>query len=46
MEDKEERSRFFEEMFLLADISIDTTLEMFFFTLTNVEIDFISRHIY
>lgn len=33
VEDKEERSRFFEEIFLLADISMDNALGMLFFTL-------------
>lgn len=36
VEDKEQRSCFFKKMFLLADINIDITLDMFFFTLTNV----------
>ena len=46
MEDKKERSHFFEEIFLLANISIDITLKMAFFTLSNDEIDFIGYHIY
>lgn len=40
MEDKDRRSHFFEEIFLLADISMDVTFGMSFFTLSNVEINF------
>ena len=46
IKDKEEKSRFFEETFLLADISIDIALGIPFFTLSNVEIDFVNCHIY
>ena len=35
MEDKDGRSHFFKEIFLLADISMDITLNMPFFTLNN-----------
>ena len=38
MEDKLERARFFQEMFLLADISIEVVLEIFFLTLSNTNI--------
>lgn len=31
---------FFEEIFLLANISIDVTLKIFFFTLSNIKINF------
>ena len=33
---------FFEETLLLTDISINVALKMFFLTLSNVEIDFVS----
>ena len=46
LEDKERKSRFFEETFLLADISIYISLNIFFFTLRNIEIDFINCNIY
>lgn len=38
---KAKKSQFFEETFFLADISIDIILEMFFLTLSNVEINFL-----
>ena len=46
IEDKEEKSRFFEEIFLLADISMDITVRMFFYILSNVEVDFVGCYIY
>ena len=46
MEDKEKKSHFFEETFLLANISMNIALEMFFFTLSNVKINFIDCQIY
>lgn len=46
MEDKKRKSRFFEESFLLADISINIALDMPFLTLTNDEIEFISYYTY
>lgn len=46
VEDKEERSRFFEKKFLLADISIDITLGIPFLTLSNVKINFVDCHLY
>ena len=46
MEDKEKRSCFLMETFLLANINIDITLKMFFLTLSNVEIDFVSQHLH
>lgn len=38
-------SQFYKEIFLLADISMDITLEMLFVMLRNIEIDYISCHI-
>ena len=46
MENKERKFEFFEETFLLADISIDITLDIPLFTLSNIEIDFVDCHIY
>lgn len=42
---KNKKLRFFEETFLLANISIEVTLEMFFFTLSNIEINFINQEL-
>ena len=39
-------SRFFEKAFLLADISIDITLSISFFTLSNVKIGFINGQLH
>ena len=46
VEDKERRSCFFGEIFLLADISMDIVLRMPFFILNNVEINFIDLQIH
>ena len=46
VEDKEKKSRFFEKMFLLANINIDIALRISFFTLSNDKIDFVGCHIY
>lgn len=40
VEDKLGRARFFQETFLLADISVEMVLEMPFLTLSNVNIHF------
>ena len=40
MLDKDSRKRFFEESFLLADSKPDIVLEMFFWTMSNADIDF------
>lgn len=40
VEDKLQRARFFQEMFLLANISIEVVLGMPFFTFSNVNIQF------
>lgn len=45
MKDKERMSYFFEKTFLLADISMDITLDMPFSSLSNIEIDFVDCHI-
>lgn len=36
---KDGKLRFFEEIFLLTDISMDVTFEMLFLTLCNVQIE-------
>ena len=46
IEDKDRKYRFYEEIFLLADISINIALLMPFFTLSNIEIDFVDCHIH
>lgn len=46
MEDKEAISLFFQDILLLTDISIDNTLGMSFFTLSNIEIYLIGYYIY
>ena len=38
--DKDGKERFFEESFLLADVKLDIVLEIFFLTISNVNIDF------
>lgn len=38
--DKEDRERFFEENFLLANIKLDIVLGMLFLTINNVDINF------
>ena len=45
VEDKEKRSCFFEETFLLADISKDITLRMLFHILSTVDMDFICQYL-
>ncbi len=41
--DKDGRERFFEESFLLADVSPDIVLGMPFLTMSNAEVDFQAR---
>ncbi len=40
MSDKDKRERFFEESYLLADVSPDIVLGMLFLTMSNTDIDF------
>lgn len=40
VDDKNRKSRFFEEIFLLCDISIDIAFGILFLTLSNVEVNF------
>lgn len=46
VENKEEKSHFFKETFLLVDISMDIAVGMLFFTLNNVEVNFVDCHFY
>ncbi len=41
--DKDGRERFFEESFLLADVSPDVVLGMPFLTMNNADVDFQAR---
>ncbi len=41
--DKDGRERFFEESFLLADVSPDIVLGMLFLTMSNADVDFQAR---
>ncbi len=38
--DKDERERFFEKSFLLANVSPDIVIEMPFLTMSNADVDF------
>lgn len=40
VDNKNKKSRFFNEVFLLAYISIDVIFRMFFLILNNIKIDF------
>lgn len=46
MHNKAEKVCFFEETFLLADISIDVTLKMLFLILSNENIHFTRQSLY
>lgn len=46
MEDEQEKSRFFKETFLLANISMDVILGMPILILSNIENDFIGCHLH
>ena len=46
MKDRELKSPYFEEICLLVDINMNITLKMPFFTMNNIEIDFVGHHIY
>ena len=40
--DKNDRERFFEKSFLLAEVKLDVVLEMLFLTMNNADINFIA----
>ena len=39
--DKVNQVRFFEKIFLVVNISLEVVFEMFFFTLSNIDVDFL-----
>ncbi len=43
--DKDDRERFFEENFLLANIKLDIMLEILFLTMSNTDIDFYAQNL-
>ncbi len=43
MSDKDDRERFFEENFLLADVKLDIGFGIPFLTMSNIDIDFQAR---
>ena len=45
VEDKLGRTRFFQETFLLADISVELVLGMLFLTLSNAEVQFVEKEL-
>ena len=45
VEDKLERTRFFQETFLLANISIEVVLSMSFLTLSNANVQFVEKEL-
>ena len=45
MEDKVGKARFFQETFLLADISVEMVLGMPFLTLSNADIQFLEKEL-
>lgn len=45
VKDKFERARFFQETFLLANISMEIVLGMLFLTLSNVNIQFLKKEL-
>ena len=45
VEDKLKRARFFQEIFLLADVNIEIVLEMPFLTLSNADIWFVKKEL-
>ncbi len=38
--DKDDKERFFKESFLLANIKLDIILEIYFLTMSNIDVDF------
>lgn len=45
IDDKARKSQFLKNCFLLADISMNTVLEMFFLTQNNAKINFVNRNL-
>lgn len=46
MDDKNKKSRFLEEIFLLIDISMDITYKILFFIWINIKINFTGRELW
>lgn len=44
--DQIEKIKFFEEIFLLVNISLNVVFRMLFFTLNNADIDFLRRELW
>lgn len=45
VKDEDEKSRFFNKTFLLADISINIAFEISFLTLSNVKVNFNNKEL-
>ena len=45
VEDKANRVRFFEETFLVANVSLEVVLTMPFLTLSGADVDFLGREL-
>ena len=45
VEDKLEKTRFFQETFLLADISAEVVLDILFLTLSNADVQFVEKEL-
>ena len=45
VEDKFERARFFQEIFLLVNISIEVVLDMLFLTFSNTDVRFVEKEL-
>lgn len=43
MDDKRKKSQFFKKIFLLADISMNVTLKIFFIILSNTKVNFTNQ---
>ena len=45
MSDKDNKERFFEKNFLLADVNLDIVFKILFLTMNNVDIDFQAQNL-
>ena len=45
MSDKDNRERFFEESFLLANVKPEIVLKMLFLTMSNADVDFQAQNL-
>lgn len=46
LEEKQERMRFFQKIFLIANIAIEIILEMFFLIFSKIEINFVDQKLF